>query len=390
LIPQIGQANGWLSGIGQIIRRAGHPAMRDMKEMAMNNNLAVANMTKSEWPRRLLAVAILVAGMIGLAGPALANGAEVNLYSYRQEFLIRPLLDKFTADTGIAVNVQYVKGGILKRMQEEGEAGVADAVLTADIATLSQHVAADTFQPVKSMVLEANVPAQYRDPDGKWFGLTTRARVIVYAKDRVKPAEISTYEDLTDPIWEGRICTRSSGHVYMKSLLASIIAAKGAEVAQGWAKGVKDNLARKPQGNDRAQVKAIWQGECDLALINTYYIGKMQFNETEPEQKEWVASVGVIFPNQNDRGTHVNISGGGVAKHAKNRESAIKLLEFLSGEAAQEYYAASNYEYPVKAGVAWHPAVESWGRFQADEASLAAVAEQVPLAIKLYDRAGYR
>jgi iron(III) transport system substrate-binding protein len=348
------------------------------------------NSTAASQTRRLLAAAVLAAGMAGFAGPAMANGDEVNLYSYRQEFLIRPMLDKFTAETGIAVNVQYVKGGILKRMKEEGEAGVADAVLTADIATLSQHVEADTFQPVDSPVLEANIPAQYRHPDGLWFGLTTRARVIVYSKDRVDPAGISTYEDLADPKWKGRICTRSSGHVYMKSLLASIIAASGEDAAQGWARGVKDNLARKPQGNDRAQVKAIWQGECDLALINTYYLGKMQFNEAEPVQKEWRASIGVIFPNRDDRGTHVNISGGGVAKHAKNRDNAVKLMEFLSGETAQQHYAASNYEYPVKVGVAWHPAVESWGRFRADDTPLAEIAEQVPLAIKLYDRAGYR
>ncbi len=356
----------------------------------MNGILKFANSIKRGRARRLASgAAILAAVLAGLAEPAAAAG-EVNLYSYRQEFLIRPMLDKFTGETGITVNVQYVKGGILKRMQEEGEAGIADLVLTADIATLSQHVEADTFQPVKSPVLEANIPAQYRDPEGLWFGLTKRARVIVYSKDRVNPAEIRTYEDLTDPKWAGRICTRSSGHVYMKSLLASIIVAKGEEIAQGWAKGVKDNLARKPQGNDRAQVKAIWQGECDIALINTYYIGAMQFNEAEPAQKEWAAAIGVIFPNRDDRGTHVNISGGGVAKYAGNRDNAVRLLEFLSGDWAQEYYAASNYEYPVKPGVAWHPAVESWGRFHADETPLAEIARQVPLAIKLYDRAGYR
>lgn len=352
---------------------------------------AVMNGNSTGWrrARRLAAAAIMVVGMTGPAAAAAAGG-EINLYSYRQEFLIRPLLDAFTKETGITVNVQYVEGGILKRMKEEGEAGIADLVLTADIATLNQHVEADTFQPVESALLTANIPAQFRDPEGKWFGLTTRARVIVYSKDRVKAAEIKTYEDLTDPKWAGRICTRSSGHVYMKSLLASIIVAKGEEIAQGWAKGVKDNLARKPQGNDRAQVKAIWQGECDLALINTYYIGAMQFNEAEPEQKEWVASVGVIFPNRDDRGTHINISGAGVAKYAHNRDNAVKLLDFLSGDWAQEYYAASNYEYPVKPGVKWNPAVEAWGHFHADEAPLAEIAKQVPLSIKLYDRAGYR
>jgi len=353
--------------------------------------ICVLKFARTTKPGRMAAGAVILASALAGSGePAVAAGGEVNLYSYRQEFLIRPLLDAFTTETGIAVNVQFVKGGILKRMQEEGEAGAADLVLTADIATLNQHVEADTFQPVESPVLAANIPAQFRDPAGKWFGLTTRARVIVYAKNRINPGEIKTYEDLADPKWAGRICTRSSGHVYMKSLLASIIVAKGEEIAQGWAKGVKENLARKPQGNDRAQVKAIWQGECDLALINTYYLGAMQFNEAEPEQKEWAASIGVIFPNRDDRGTHINISGAGVAKHAKNRDNAVKLLEFLSGEWAQEYYAASNYEYPVKPGVKWSPAVEVWGRFHADEAPLAEIAKQVPLAIKLYDRAGYR
>jgi len=334
--------------------------------------------------------AVAIAAAVSFAVPAAADDGEVNLYSYRQEFLIRPLLDAFTKDSGIKVNVQYVSGGILKRMEAEGEDSVVDAVLTADIATLRQHVEADTFQPVQSEVLAANIPAQYRHPDGKWFGLTVRARVIVYAKDRVKPGEITRYEDLADPKWKGRVCTRSSGHVYMKSLLASIVAAKGEEIAQGWANGVKANLARKPQGNDRAQAKAIWQGECDVALINTYYIGAMRHNEAEPEQKEWAASLGIVFPNQDDRGTHVNISGAGVAKHAKNRDNAIRLIEFLSSDKAQAYYAASNYEYPVKPGVEWDPEVASWGRFKADDTDLWRIAELVPLAIMIYDRAGYR
>ncbi len=336
-----------------------------------------------------LAVAVITA-ITTFGGAALADGGEVNLYSYRQEFLIRPLLDTFTKDSGIKVNVQYVKGGILKRMQAEGKDSAVDAVLTADIATLRQHVEADTFQAVQSDVLAANIPAQYRHPDGKWFGLTVRARVIVHSTDRVKAGEITRYEDLADPKWKGRICTRSSGHVYMKSLLASIIAAKGEEAAQGWASGVKENLARKPQGNDRAQVKAIWQGECDISLINTYYIGAMKHNEAEPEQKEWAKSINVVFPNQDDRGTHVNISGAGVAKYAKNRDNAVRLIEYLSSEKAQAYYAGSNYEYPVKPGVAWDPEVASWGKFKADDTDLWRIAELVPTAIMIYDRAGYR
>ncbi len=351
---------------------------------ALRTETAMMNFVKSG----LAALAAIVA-VTSFAGAAAADG-EVNLYSYRQEFLIRPLLDAFTQDTGIKVNVQYVKGGILKRMQEEGEDSAVDAVLTADIATLRQHVEAGTFQSVTSDVLAANVPAQYRHPDGEWFGLTVRARVIVHSTDRVKPGEIARYEDLADPKWKGRICTRTSGHVYMKSLLASIIAAKGEDAAQGWANGVKANLARKPQGNDRAQVKAIWQGECDVALINTYYLGKMRHNEKEPVQKEWAAAIDVVFPNQGDRGTHVNISGAGVAKHAKNRENAIRLIEYLSSNKAQAYYASSNYEYPVKPGVPWDAEVESWGKFKADDTDLWRIAELVPRAIIIYDRAGYR
>lgn len=319
-----------------------------------------------------------------------ADVGAVNLYSYRQEFLIRPLLDEFSKRTGIRVNVQYVEGGVLRRMQEEGENSPADAVLTVDIARLKAHADAGTLQPVESGVLERNIPPQYRHPDGLWFGLTTRSRVIVYSKDRVDPTEIARYEDLTDPKWKGRVCTRSSSNVYMKSLLASIIAANGEDAALNWANGVKENLARKPQGNDRAQVKAIWQGECDLALINTYYIGAMRHNEKEPEQKEWAESIGVIFPNQADRGAHVNISAAGVARYAKNKANAVRLIEFLSEDWAQKFYAAENFEYPVKPGVEWSPEVMSWGQFKPDDVNLATVADYVPLAVRLYDRAGYQ
>jgi len=322
--------------------------------------------------------------------PASADNGEVNLYSYRQEFLIRPLLDEFSKRTGIKVNVQYVEGGVLRRMQEEGANSPADAVLTVDIARLKAHADAGTLQPVKSKVLERSIPAQYRHPDGLWYGLTTRARVIIHSKDRVDPSEIKRYEDLTEPKWKGRVCTRSSGHVYMKSLLASIIAAKGEDGALEWAKGVRKNLARKPQGNDRAQAKAIWQGECDVALINTYYIGAMTNNEKEPEQQQWAAAVGVVFPNQDDRGTHVNISAAGVAKHAKNRANAVRLIEFLSSDWAQRYYAAENAEYPVKPGVEWDPEVASWGTFKADTVNLGRVADLVPAAVKIYDEAGYQ
>lgn len=319
------------------------------------------------------------------AGAATAAN-EVNLYSSRQPFLMDPLLDAFSKQTGIKVNMVYIKKGMLERLRSEGINSPADLILTTDIGNLNNHLEAGLLQSVESPILSANIPPRYRHPDGKWFGLTTRARVIFTHKERVKPGEITTYEDLAAPHMKGRVCTRSGKHVYNVSLLASIIEAKGEAAAQAWAQGVKDNLARKPQGNDRAQVKAIYQGECDVALGNTYYMGKMQTNEKSPEQKDWAASVNLVFPNQKDRGTHVNISGAAVTISAKNKANAIKLIEFLSGDAAQKIYAQVNFEYPIKAGVAVPSLVASWGTFKADQAFLSNIAKQRTLATKIMDR----
>jgi iron(III) transport system substrate-binding protein len=216
--------------------------------------------------------------------------------------------------------------------------------------------------------------------------LTTRARIIFAHKERVKPGEVTSYEDLAKPHMKGRVCTRSGKHVYNVSLLASIIASQGEAAAEAWAQGVKANLARKPQGNDRAQVKAVYHGECDVALGNTYYMGKMMTNEKNPEQKQWAAAVNVIFPNQDGRGTHVNISGAGVTKSAKNKANAVKLIEFLSSETAQKIYAEDNFEYPIKAGVALHPIVASWGAFKADELFLSEIAEHRTQATRIMDK----
>lgn len=323
---------------------------------------------------------------VTLWGGAASAAEEVNLYSTRQPFLMEPLLKAFTAKTGITVNMVYIQKGMLERLKSEGANSPADLILTSDIGNLNNHLEAGVLQPVSSPKLSSNIPAQYRHPDGLWFGLTTRARVIFAHKDRVKEGEISSYEDLAAPHMKGRVCTRSGKHVYNVSLLASIIAAKGEAAAEAWAKGVKDNLARKPQGNDRAQVKAVFQSECDVALGNTYYMGKMQTNEKSPEQKDWAASVNVIFPNQKDRGTHVNISGAGITKSSKNKENAINLIEFLTSDQAQKIYAEDNFEYPVKAGVAVPALVASWGTFKADEAFLSSVAEQRTLATRIMDR----
>ena len=332
---------------------------------------------------------LVIIACIALLGSAIASAAEVNLYSSRQPFLINPLIEAFTKETGIKVNLVYMKKGMLERLKNEGRNSPADAILTSDIGNLHNHALAGLLQPVSSPTLNANIPEQYRHPDGLWYGLTVRARVIFAHKDRVKPGEIKTYEDLASPHMKGRVCTRSGKHVYNVSLLASVVHAKGREAATEWARGLKANLARKPQGNDRAQAKAVFHGECDVALSNTYYMGKMVNNEKKPEQKKWAAAVRIIFPNQDDRGAHVNISGAGVTKSSKNKANAIKLLEFLSNDMAQKIYAERNYEYPVKAGVALHPVVASWGEFKADEAFLASVAEQRILATKIMDEVAY-
>lgn len=318
-----------------------------------------------------------------IAAPALAAG-EVNVYSYRQPFLIEPLLKAFTEKTGVKTNVIFAKKGLEARIKAEGENSPADILMTVDIGRLHGAKMAGIAQPLKSDVLDKNIPAQYRDKDGEWFGLTTRARVIYASNDRVEQGSI-TYEELADPKWKGKICTRSGQHVYSIALFASMVAHKGEEEAKKWLEGVKANLARKPTGNDRAQVKAIYSGECDLSLGNTYYMGKMQTNEKEPEQQDWAKSVRILFPNTNDRGTHVNISGMLLAKHAPNKDNAVKLMEFLSSGEAQKIYAEVNHEYPVLGGVEASKLVQSWGSFKADELSLNKVADSRKKASELVD-----
>jgi len=330
-----------------------------------------------------------VLGIAALSTASAAIAAEVNLYSSRQPFLMKPLLEAFTKETGIKVNMMYLKKGMLERLKSEGRNSPADLILVSDIGNLHNHDKAGLLQGVSSKKLSANIPANYRHPKGNWFGLTTRARVIYTSKTRVKPGEVTTYEDLAAPHMKGRVCIRSGKHVYNVSLLASIVVAKGEAAARDWAAGVKANLARKPQGNDRAQVKAVYEGECDVAVGNTYYMGKMATNKKSPEQKAWAKSVNIIFPNQAGRGTHVNVSGAGVTKAAKNKANAIKLIEFLSDDAAQKIYAESNFEYPVKAGVALHPMVASWGTFKPDKEYLSKIANQRTIATKLVDQVAF-
>ncbi|MBZ0164930.1 MAG: Fe(3+) ABC transporter substrate-binding protein [Notoacmeibacter sp.] len=339
--------------------------------------------------KRTISTAVIAAAMLASVPGARAASEEVNLYSYRQPFLIQPMLDVFTEKTGITVNVAYAEEGMLERIKAEGENTPADAVLTADIGRLKDMEDAGVLAAVNSEVLSENIPAAYRHPDGYWFGLTTRARIIFASKDRVGADEVTSYEDLADPKMKGRICIRSGKHLYNISLIASMIVHKGVEETEKWLLGVKANLARKPQGNDRAQAKAIYEGQCDVAIANTYYMGNMQTNDEKPEQKEWASAINIIFPNQGDRGTHVNISGAAVLKHAKRKENAVKLLEFLASETAQSMYAAQNFEYPVKPGVAVSERVQSWGSFKADTISLSEVAKHRAEAARMVDRIGF-
>jgi len=333
---------------------------------------------------RILA-AIAALATLGLAFPAQA-GDVVNVYSYRQPFLIKPMFDAFTRETGIAVKVVYGKKGLVERLNQEGANSPADLLFTVDIGRLTDAVNAGVTQPANSAALKANIPPQYRDPGDQWFGLTTRARIIVASKERVKPGELSTYEELADPKWKGRICTRSAKNAYMVALTAAMISHHGEAKAEQWLRGVKANLARKPQGNDRAQVKAIMEGVCDVAIINHYYMGQMMHNE---EQAAWAASVNMIFPDQQSYGTHMNVSGMALTKSAPNRENAIKLMTFLSDDLAQQMYAEQNFEYPVKQGVPWSGLLQSFGAYKADDLGLAEVAKHRKAASKLADKVGY-
>ena len=311
---------------------------------------------------------------------------EVNVYSYRQPFLIKPMFSAFTRETGIRVNVVFAKDGLVERLKREGANSPADLIFTVDIGRLSDVKEAGVTQAVEDEQINAHIPSQYRDPEGHWFGLTQRARVIAASKDRVPRGAISTYEDLADPKWAGKVCTRSGKHVYNVALTASMIAHHGEEEARKWLGGLKDNLARKPQGGDRDQVMAIDAGECDLALTNQYYLGVMLNSE---DQAEAADSVYLIFPNQDDRGTHVNISGMALTQSAPNKENAIRLMRFLSDNLAQQMYAEQNYEYPVKDGVPWSGLLKSWGEFKTDELPLSEVADKRKQAVMMADEVGY-
>ena len=336
--------------------------------------------------KRIIGAATVAAVMtLGAVGVVQADG-EVNVYSYRQPFLIKPMFDLFTRETGIEVNTVFAKKGLVERLENEGANSPADLIFTVDIGRLDGAVTAGVTQTVQSDLLNKNIPAEFRDPEGHWFGLTNRARLIVTSKDRMSPGDITTYEDLADPKFKGKICTRSGKHDYMVALTASVISHAGEEAATQWLTGLKDNLARKPEGNDRAQVKAISEGLCDIAIFNSYYMGAMLSDE---EQSQWASSVDIVFPNQDNRGTHMNISGMSLTSSAPNKDNAIKLMEFLSSDLAQQMYAEQNNEYPVNKGIDASALVRSWGEFKYDPLPLAEIAKHRVTATKMADKVDY-
>ena len=331
----------------------------------------------------------LSAAMIALvAGQAVAQ--EVNVYSSRHYNTDQALYDDFTAATGIKVNLIEAKGdALIERMSAEGESSPADVFITVDGSRLARAVEAGLFQPISSDGLIAAVPENLRHPDGLWFGLSTRVRGIVYAKDRVDPSGITTYDDLIASEWEDRICIRSSSNVYNQSLVASMIAADGLEAAESWASGIVANMARPPQGGDTDQIKAVAAGECDVAIANHYYLARLMRSEDSADQ-EVADAVDIIFPNQEGRGAHANVSAAGVAAHAPNKDAAIQFIEYLATPSAQAYFADGNNEYPVVEGVKLSPVLEAWGDIKTDAVAVTSFGESNADALKAMDRAGWQ
>ncbi len=314
----------------------------------------------------------------------------VNVYTHRHYKADDELFKKFTEDTGIKVNIVNASADeLMQRLETEGEDSNADILITVDAGRLYRAQSKGLLQPIRSETLEANIGKEFREKDGYWYGMTYRARIIAYAKDRVNPEDIKTYEDLADPKWKGKVVIRSSENIYNQSLLASIIVADGEEKATAWAEGVVANMARNPKGSDRDQVKAVASGEGDIAVVNTYYIGLM-LNDENAEERKAGETVGIIFPNQDGRGTHINVSGIGVTKYSPNRDNAIKLMEFLSGEEAQQTLANLNYEYPINPKANKAAILKTWGDFKADDINLSELGEKNSEAVKIFDKVGWK
>jgi len=328
---------------------------------------------------------------LGLLMPVIgssAASADVNLYTTREPGLVAPLIDAFTAETGITVNTVFVQTGLPERVRAEGANSPADILMAVDIGNLIDLVDAGATQPIRSEALEAAIPANMRDPDGNWFTLSMRARVLYASVERVDLGTF-TYEELADPHWQGRVCIRSGQHPYNTALFAAYIAKHGEAATEAWLTSIRNNLARRPGGGDREVARDILGGLCDIGIGNSYYVGLMRSGAGGPEQETWGAAIDVILPTFADGGTHVNISGAAVAKYAPNRDDAVRFLEFLVTDQGQQLYADANYEYPVKHGVAADPIVRSLGELRPDAMALTEIAAYRKTASELVDKVGF-
>lgn len=334
--------------------------------------------------KSIAAISLICTTALMGAAPAYADAGTVNIYSYRQPYLIEPLLSRFEEETGIKPVVLFADSGLIERAAAEGENSPADLILTTDIGNLAAAKEAGIYQPIVLDSVAARVPSAYQDPDGAWAAMSLRARVFYASADRVSEEAIG-YDDIAGPDWKGRLCTRSGQHVYNIGLVAAHIAHNGVDETREWLAGVRENLASKPTGGDRTQVKSIFSGACDLAIGNTYYMGLMLNNEEEPEQKDWAAAVRIVFPTFEEGGTHVNVSGVVLAKNAPNKANAEKLIDFLVSDEGQSLYAETNYEYPVVAEVTPSDTVKAWGALVPDPTPLSEIASHRAEASALMD-----
>ena len=317
----------------------------------------------------------------------IANAKSLNIYSHRQPYLLKPFIEAYTKKTGVKLNVVYSSKGLAQRLAAEGANSPADLILTVDIARLYRYEDLNLLAKIDSKILNEKIPPYLRSKNNTWFGLSKRTRAIAISRERVKSGQVLRYEDLADPKLKGKICTRPGSHVYNRALMASMIAAKGENDAEKWAKGLVSNLAKRPQGNDRSQLKSIYSGECDVAIINHYYYGKLTYSKN-PDHRKWAKASIIVFPNQgnSDRGAHVNISGGGVVKFSKNKEIAINFLEFLVTDQAQVMYGDVNFEYPINNKSKLPKRLKALGTFKEDNLLIEKIAKLAPKAQEIIDK----
>ena len=316
----------------------------------------------------------------------IANAKSLNIYSHRQPYLLKPFIEAYTKKTGVKLNVVYSSKGLAQRLAAEGANSPADLILTVDIARLYRYEDLNLLAKIDSKILNEKIPPYLRSKNNTWFGLSKRTRAIAISRERINSGQVLRYEDLADPKLKGKICSRPGSHVYNRALMASMIAAKGENDAEKWAKGLVSNLAKRPQGNDRSQLKSIYSGECDVAIINHYYYGKLTYSKN-PDHRKWAKASIIVFPNQgnSDRGAHVNISGGGVVKFSKNKEIAINFLEFLVTDQAQVMYGDVNFEYPINNKSKLPKRLKALGTFKEDNLLIEKIAKLAPKAQEIID-----